>query len=120
MDCGKNPMIPVALTAYLSRVSGYADVTTFGPVPIGANAVAMAATVHAITGGGTLTLQLQGSYDGRVWKDVGSTVAFTTFGWKSGSNTSVAYSFVRIKAVITGAGTDEEVIFDLFLATSCQ
>ena len=82
------------------------------------NAATASVTVINVAASPTNAFQLQGSFDGLVWFDIGSAVNQNAFGVVTQSATSIAYAFLRLKASISGSSVT--TLFDATIAMSAQ
>lgn len=105
----------------LSTTAGESSLVSSTPIaPEGNRAVLAVTIINATSAVSAATWKLQGSYDGKLWRDVtgGSIAAFTSFGSKVTGSTTIDYAFVRVFAEITG--TNQAVLFDATIAWSQQ
>lgn len=105
----------------LSTTAGESSLVSSAPIaPEGNRAVLAVTIINATNAVSTATWKLQGSYDGKLWKDVtgGSIASFASFGSKVSGGVTIDYAFVRVFAEITG--TSQVVLFDATIAWSQQ
>ncbi|MEE9394382.1 MAG: hypothetical protein V3W41_17940 [Planctomycetota bacterium] len=95
---------------------------TSSPVAARGNKVVMAATVInlAAAGSETLSLQMQGSYDGKAWENTGTAIKASSFGYYDSSQANLDFAWIRIRAEGASIGTSLKAVFDAFLAFSEQ
>lgn len=104
--------------------NGFVEEVVSHAVRVAGNSLKIDAIVVIIDSGGTLTLQLEGSYDGQVWSTA-STISTSISGTTgpnqraSGLLSHTDYPFVRLRATISGSGT-KQVLFSGWLAFSEQ
>lgn len=103
----------------LSTNAGDAGVATSPSMePLGNRAV-LAVTVINTAGSASGVFRLQGSYDGSLWRNIGTAVSQNTFGYKASSTAEVIdHAFVRVCA--EAKGTDVSLLFDAAIAWSQQ
>ncbi len=94
---------------------------TSPPIPAGGNKVVLSAMVVNITGSSALNLYLEGSYDGKAWKDSGvGPMTTNVFGYPAElALGSVAFPLLRIRATL-GAVTGLTAIFSAWFAFTQQ
>jgi hypothetical protein len=103
---------------YLSTASGFASTSVSEAIPVVGNKAAVATLIINITSSASVTITLEGSYDGTAWDSVTSSAAQTTFTHVTISQGSIAYAFLRVKVVITG--TTQSVLFSSTVAQTSQ
>ena len=109
--------VPVFRNGWLSTRTGFASRSTSGAIQSTGNKVVTSITVLNATSAATATFYLDGSYDGLAWKQIGS-VTQSTFGYNTLSQASLDYAFLRVRVELTG--TDQDLLFDVSLAFTCQ
>ena len=109
-----NSAIPVFRRQFLQQTK--VDSLTSDPVAAEGNEVVLAVTAINVTGG-SLTLSLEGSYDGLAWDNLATATALTDFGFTTVAKAALDVAWVRVRAV---AGTSATAIFDATVSFSEQ
>ena len=118
-------MVKVFERVYLSDETDYVERVVAHAVACAAETVVLHGTLINHSGTEiTLTLQMEGSYDGQVWQTIGLTAAGQKVEFNTGDPTSPAtknttaiavdYAFLRVRATIDSDGQppDGKALFD--------
>ena len=113
-----NSAAPLFRRQYLDIAT--VDSLTSDPVAAEGNEAVLAVTAINVTGttSGSLTLSLEGSYDGLAWENLATATALTEFGFETATKSSLDVAWVRARAVIANAGA--KAIFDATVSFSEQ
>ena len=101
MSLDQNQIVPVFVNQVLSTVATFSTVITSCPIPMRGNAITTTIFVVNISASSTLQIDLEGSYDGLVWKSIAN-FGQNSFGYATNSQTAVAYGLIRVKAALSG------------------
>lgn len=114
--------------AFISNVTDYVDNFNSHAIPVTGNAIILEATLHESSNLGAtdlLTLSVESTYDGRVWKSVydsSTNVVFNSDGVQEDKGlviSSVDEAYVRVRAALSGTAT-MTAIFSATLVCSSQ
>ncbi len=105
------PYLPVFQNEALSTNTGFSSSSVSAAQEVLGNCVAVSAILRTITSG-SVTVALESSSDGRIWKDTGVSLPLAAPAPRIaiGAATAVAYPFMRLRAVLTGASAT--AVFD--------
>lgn len=101
MALDQNQIVPVFTNQVLSTAASFSTVITSCPIPMRGNAVNTTIFVVNISASSTLQVDLEGSYDGLVWKSIAN-FGQNSFGYATNSQTAVSYALIRVKCALSG------------------
>ncbi len=113
----QNTLNPSFRGSMLGTSTGIVSSVTSGVIRMTGNKAVASIIVGNISASATLTVAIDYSYEGQMFKEGASTTA-TAFGYTTLALTGVDAPFIRMRASL--AGTSVTVIFDCTLDTSAQ
>ncbi len=112
-----NQAIPLFRRQYLAQ--GAAESMTSEPVAAEGNEAVLSTTGINVESG-TLTLSLEGSYDGVAWTSLVTATGLTDFGFVTAKKSALDVAWVRARAVVSSGGSSAKAIFDVTVSFSEQ
>ena len=112
-----NSAVPLFRRQYLSEDT--ADSLTSEPVPAEGNEAVLSVTAINVDSAGSLSVSLEGSYDGLAWENLVTLAsALTEFDYATATKSTLDVAWVRARATVTG--TNGQALFDATVAFSEQ